>query len=101
MDTFRSRQELDTSCHQLLLGIRQVSLAVLDHPKVLLLGRAKDGLHELVGHEVGLALRVLSMKHNTLHPHSRLEEVHLEIVLVDVGIQLLDHLWPGHLRGIT
>ena len=27
------------------------------------------------------------------------EQDHLEVVFIDVGIQLLDHLWPGHLNS--
>ena len=106
MDNTRSWQELDISCHQLntrqlLLRVGQVSFAVLDHPKVLQLGRAENGLHDLVGREVGLALGILSIKHNTSHPHFIQEEDHLELVRVDVGVQLLVHLSPGHLCNIT
>ena len=53
----KSYRQLNTS--QLLLGVGQVPFAVVDHPQVLLLARAIDGLHGLVGREEGLVLRVL------------------------------------------
>ena len=64
--------------HRLLPWISQVVLEELGHSKFLLLVEAKDGLHGDVRGEQALVRRVL------------------ELVQLDVGKQLHDHLRLGH-----
>ena len=70
---------------------------MLRHPKTLLPFSPKYSLHSLVRSEELLVFRILDMPELSVRISSRLND--LQVLLLEVSPQLLDHLRSRHLQN--
>ena len=77
-------------------------LEMLRHPETLLPLVPKYSLHSLVRSEELLVFRILGIEkfHNTLLEFLAEELTYLQVLLLEISPQLLDHLRPGHLQKV-
>ena len=74
---------------------------MLRHPETLLPLVPKYSLHSLVGSEELLVLRILGIGSEYMVLEFLAEEIkYLQVLLLEVRPQLLDHLGPRHLQKV-